>query len=106
MPDTQPLMEAGLDSLAAVELRNGLASTFGLELPATLVFDHPTITALAGYVVEHAPAASSAAEAGEAQLAAASPRSGTIQPGLADTSVTALVGVSARYPGDVTGKWG
>lgn len=53
VPATQPLMEAGLDSLSAAELRNTISTAFGSELPATVMFDYPTLDALTNYVAEH-----------------------------------------------------
>ncbi|MFG1955424.1 SDR family NAD(P)-dependent oxidoreductase, partial [Micromonospora sp. NPDC048830] len=50
--DTQrPLNELGLDSLMAVELRNALSLSVDRSLPATVLFDYPTVEALAGFVV-------------------------------------------------------
>lgn len=43
-------MSAGLDSLAAVELRNTLQSRFSINVPATATFDYPTATALARFI--------------------------------------------------------
>merc|ERR1712190_39271 len=43
-----PLMEAGLDSLAAVEYGSILSKNFkGVDLPSTLMFDHPTTNMIA-----------------------------------------------------------
>ena len=49
-----PLMEAGLDSIGAVELRNAVSAIFGVELPATASFDYPTAQALAAHVAARA----------------------------------------------------
>lgn len=47
----RPLREIGLDSLLAVELRNAIVRATSKALPATLLFDYPTVEALADHLL-------------------------------------------------------
>ncbi len=49
-PDV-PLRDLGLDSLMAVELRNAVGRAVERPLPATLLFDYPSIAALADHLL-------------------------------------------------------
>ncbi len=55
----QRLMEMGLDSLMALDLRGRLGVGLGRPegVPATLIFEHPTIEAIAAFVIREAGAA-------------------------------------------------
>nr|WP_207892006.1 type I polyketide synthase [Streptacidiphilus pinicola] len=52
------LRDLGLDSLAAVTLRNALASATGLSVPATLAFEHPNPSAIAEFLADQLAAPS------------------------------------------------
>ncbi|XXX73393.1 SDR family NAD(P)-dependent oxidoreductase [Sorangium sp. So ce134] len=85
----RPLQELGFDSLMAVQLRNALAARLGRRLPATLVFDYPTVAALARHLLDQLqPAATKRAAA---LPTAPAPRDEPI----------AIVGIGCRYPGGV-----
>ncbi|WP_433561592.1 acyl carrier protein [Nocardia sp. CA-151230] len=49
-----PLAELGLDSVSAVSLCGEVEDKWDLELDATVVFDYPTITELAGFIANEA----------------------------------------------------
>ncbi|MEU9088511.1 SDR family NAD(P)-dependent oxidoreductase, partial [Streptomyces sp. NPDC048357] len=83
--------ELGLDSLSAVELRKRLNEVTGLRMPATVVFDHPTPTALAALLREELLGGSTRAVT---QAAAAPASAGDDEP-------VAIVGMGCRYPGGV-----
>ncbi|MBF6353006.1 SDR family NAD(P)-dependent oxidoreductase [Nocardia higoensis] len=62
--------DVGFDSLAAVELRNRLAHATGLTLQATLVFDHPTPSAVTRRLLQQlTPGAASGSTAHPLDLA-------------------------------------
>jgi acyl carrier protein len=66
--DEDPLLAAGLDSLGAVEFKNSLSQTLGLELPSTLVFDYPTVSAISRYVITKLEPAGASLTRAEATL--------------------------------------
>ncbi|MFB6556351.1 SDR family NAD(P)-dependent oxidoreductase, partial [Streptomyces sp. NPDC056405] len=83
--------ELGIDSLTAVELRNRLNKATRLRLPATLVFDHPTPTAVASLLLTEL--ASGGVGSGTAPAPAA-PRDTAV-----DDDPIVIVGMSGRFPG-------
>jgi acyl carrier protein len=81
LPINVPLSALGVDSLLAVELRNALSRGLGLvrRLPATLLFDYPSISALTDYLLANAVASSAESAVRPASHAAASPRASSSQ---------------------------
>ncbi|MEW2626415.1 SDR family NAD(P)-dependent oxidoreductase, partial [Streptomyces sp. NPDC048106] len=78
----------GFDSMTAVQLRNALVKEFGLRLPTTLLFDHPTPSAVARFVVGEL----TGAVAEEAPAVAAVP---------VDDDPIVIVGMACRLPGGI-----
>lgn len=75
----RPFKDLGFNSLAAVDLRNGLERVTGLDLRTTLAFDHPTPRAVAEFIRDEL--------AGEGRGAA---RNGAGEPGLDPAAQSAL----------------
>jgi polyketide synthase 12 len=88
-------VDLGLDSLMAVEVRRRLHRATGLNLPATLVFDHPSPQHVASFLIAGlSPALGVAADSGgerDTPLAAASSSHEPI----------AIVGIGLRMPGGI-----
>jgi acyl transferase domain-containing protein/acyl carrier protein len=75
--------DLGFDSLTALDLRNRLGAATGRTLPSTLIYDHPTPLALAGWLL-------SGLELGPAPERSAH-----------HDDPVAIVGIGCRFPGGV-----
>ncbi|MFC4086171.1 beta-ketoacyl synthase N-terminal-like domain-containing protein, partial [Amycolatopsis samaneae] len=82
--------DAGLDSLALVDLHVRLGEATGLDLPPTVAFDHPTPAALAGHLRSEL--------LGLGETTDVPPRA--VRDDAADEPL-AIVGVGCRFPGGV-----
>ena len=51
----EPLMAAGLDSLGAIELRDSIQESFGIQLAPTLAMDFPSVSAICAHLITHMP---------------------------------------------------
>nr|AAO65798.1 monensin polyketide synthase modules 3 and 4 [Streptomyces virginiae]ANZ52461.1 MonAIII [Streptomyces virginiae] len=102
-PDTIELgrafQELGFDSLTALELRNRLSTATGIRLPATLVFDHPSPTALVRHLHSHLP--DEAQHTSPTAPGASAEGTAATATGIDDDPI-AIVGMACRYPGGVT----
>ncbi|KUZ76235.1 hybrid non-ribosomal peptide synthetase/type I polyketide synthase [Burkholderia ubonensis] len=101
--------EMGMDSLMAVDLRAHLEKALGAPLSVALLFDHPTVNALADFLVEQSSAAASDAPAAPAQAASPQPAAPAVATREAGTpEPIAIVGMSCRFPGaahDLDAYW-
>ncbi|MGA5578895.1 type I polyketide synthase, partial [Streptomyces koyangensis] len=83
----RPFKDLGVDSLTALQVRKRVAEAVGLQLPATLVFDHPTPSAVARHLLSLI---------GEEERTAVTAATAT-----ATDEPLAIVSMACRYPGGV-----
>ncbi|MFE7608621.1 SDR family NAD(P)-dependent oxidoreductase [Streptomyces celluloflavus] len=106
---TRPLAGYGLQSVAMVSLLGELEQWLGRDLPATVLWEYPTIEALARFLdtPDGTGPAAAAPAAGTASAEAAAPAVTAVPRQLPQTSgpaePVAIVGIGCRFPGGVDG---
>jgi polyketide synthase 12 len=83
-------MQAGLDSLGAVQLHTALADRFGMALPPAALFNYPTASGIARYIMARLHASPQG-------RATQSTVSGSM-PGMQRLAPVHVVDVSSQYP--------
>ncbi|SFY22019.1 amino acid adenylation domain-containing protein [Burkholderia sp. NFPP32] len=107
--------EMGMDSLMALDVRTHLEKALGIPLSVALLFDHPTVNALADFLAEQSSGAAPDADAHAAptQAVPAQPRPRPVAPAIEAREAgtpepIAIVGMSCRFPGaahDLDAYW-
>uniref|UniRef100_A0A0K6S8I5 Carrier domain-containing protein n=1 Tax=Chromera velia CCMP2878 TaxID=1169474 RepID=A0A0K6S8I5_9ALVE len=97
-----PLTALGVDSLAAVELRNSIGNRLGFRLPPTTLFDYPTLTRLINFCADEVQKRIGKSAQQKHKNVSGSNRTSfqTSAP-----SHLAVVAVACRFPGDVWNPW-
>lgn len=93
--DHHGFFELGLDSLSAIRLKQKLDSWLGLNLSATVAFDHPNIAALAAFLDSVIPRAD--ADGASDPRRKRTPSTAAPQPD--GPMPIAIVGLGCRFPG-------
>ena len=105
-----PANQMDPDAAGAAELRNVVSAKFGVELPATVAFDYPTVSAMAAFLL--APRLSTPAVITYPAAVAVLASDTTLAPGLrmpADDGAahsTVLIGLSSAMAASGTGPDG
>jgi acyl transferase domain-containing protein/acyl carrier protein len=90
LPTRLGFFEMGLDSLLAVRMRGRLEEALGRSVPTAMLFSHPSVEALVGWLTE-------------AQLQP-QPATASLKPKLRTTSNEdgiAVIGIGCRFPGGI-----
>ena len=94
----------------AVELRNALSTRMGLQLPATIVFDHPSAAALARHLFDTIAGVAADGPAGSASVTTAvelMPASllAAVQQQQQQRRLVGIAALSAVLPGGGSAQW-